>query len=509
MFTLALLCCLGPGCECGGGSGDSPAIPSETDAPGETSGESGPAETGPDSDRDSSVDSHRDTVETGPPPLLGRAFECGDWETQPAPQGHILIRDASVFYAWEAQRVVVGGTAADGDGDGCTELALATYPESGSGTRVFFLPGTLAETVLIEERQRSTFYGEERHFAKVLSVGDLDADGQLDDWVIGAMSYSHASDGFNGAVYVFSEPFADELDEADATMTVWPPADSLRFADSLEVADLDGDTLDDLVIGWFYSVGGPERIAVYGGPLTDGLGEADMRASIDAHDAGQFGNFLSAESDLNADGVVDLVPTSFSSDGNTGAAYVFHGPISGAMSPDDADRVLIGEQSASFTGYGISGGADADLDGYDDLLIPAHGAGKVYLMLGPIDEEETLADAHAIFMGGARLGAEDALSLPQDLDSDGYPDPVFGDSEWHGISGSTRGAHFLFYGPVAGTYDVADADAIFYEEDGTWEYGPPGGFVSSVGDTDGDGYDDLLMGPWGNAPAWLFRGGPR
>jgi hypothetical protein len=179
------------------------------------------------------------------------------------------------------------------------------------------------------------------------------------------------------------------------------------------------------------------------------------------------------------------------------------------MSPDDADRVLIGEQSASFTGYGISGGADADLDGYDDLLIPAHGAGKVYLMLGPIDEEETLADAHAIFMGGARLGAEDALSLPQDLDSDGYPDPVFGDSEWHGISGSTRGAHFLFYGPVAGTYDVADADAIFYEEDGTWEYGPPGGFVSSVGDTDGDGYDDLLMGPWGNAPAWLFRGGPR
>ena len=501
--TSALLLCMAQGCECRGPSGD-------TQQPPETGGdgESGESTYDSDSGVDSAPDSTVDTAETGPPELLGRVFECGGWETQPAPLGPTLLRDASASLLYESQRVVNGGLGVDIDGDGCCELALATYPGTGHGTGVLFLAGTVAETILIEERQRATFYGGENHYADIISIGDLDADGQTDDWVIGATSSTMVEDGFTGAVYVFSEPLAGDYTEADATMALWPPDDSQTFAQTIGVNDLSGDGVDDLAVSWSYSTE-HKRILLFEGPLSNGLTDSEAAASIETEDGGSFGYHLSAEGDLNADGVADLVPTAFSSDGYAGAVYVFHGPVSGSMVPDDADRVLQGEQSLASTGFGISGGADANRDGYDDLLIPADGAGKVYLVLGPVEEADTLADAYAVFTGGGYLGFDDALSLPQDLDADGYPDPVIGDLDWHAYGNDPRGAHFLFYGPVSGTHDVADADAIFYEDDEDWGYGSPGGFVTGVGDTDGDGYDDLLMGTWGTGPAWLFRGGPR
>jgi hypothetical protein len=498
------------GCECGDPPEDSDVPPGESGPTDESGGDSDSAETGGDTDSsgDSHPDSPLDTVETGPPELQGRVFECGGWETQPAPQGPTLLRDASVSLLYESQRVVNAGLAADIDGDGCSELALATYPDSDHGTGVLFLPGTVAETVIIEQRQRAILYGAEYHYADIISIGDLDADGQTDDWVIGASSSTMVKDGFTGAVYVFSEPLAGDYMEADASMTLWPPEESQSFSEAIDVNDLSGDGVDDLAVGWSYSTQ-RKRILVFKGPLSSGLTDSEAAASIETEDGGSFGYHLSAEGDLNADGVADLVPTAFSSDGYAGAVYVFHGPVSGSMVPEDADRVLQGEQSLASTGFGISGGADANRDGYDDLLIPADGAGKVYLVLGPVEEADTLADAHAVFTGGGYLGFDDALSLPQDLDADGYPDPVIGDLDWHAYGNDPRGAHFLFYGPVSGTHDVADADAIFYEDDEEWEYGSPGGFVTGVGDTDGDGYDDLLMGTWGTGPAWLFRGGPR
>ena len=109
------------------------------------------------------------------------------------------------------------------------------------------------------------------------------------------------------------------------------------------------------------------------------------------------------------------------------------------------------------------------------------------------------------------LGADDhfadIVSLG-DLDADGQTDDwVIGASSSTMVKDGFTGAVYVFSEPLAGDY--ADADAVFCEDDEDWGYGCPGGFVTGVGDTDGDGYDDLLMGTWGTSPAWLFRGGPR
>jgi hypothetical protein len=54
---------------------------------------------------------------------------------------------------------------------------------------------------------------------------------------------------------------------------------------------------------------------------------------------------------------------------------------------------------------------------------------------------------------------------------------------------------------------VADADAVFYEDSDDYRYEHLMSGAVAGGDTDGDGFDDLLITSTG--PAHIFRGGPR
>jgi hypothetical protein len=100
----------------------------------------------------------------------------------------------------------------------------------------------------------------------------------------------------------------------------------------------------------------------------------------------------------------------------------------------------------------------------------------------------SLADADAIIVGdwdsGLRVGW--SVSSGGDLDGDGLPDLAMGQP---GSLGGV-GAAYLFRPPLQGTISVLDAEALLYGE--TWSYA--GCDVSAGGDTDGDGYGDLLVG---------------
>lgn len=85
--------------------------------------------------------------------LEGEAFECGEWPTKNAPSGHILMRDADLVLGYDWQGSVKGASWADVDGDGCSEILVTTYFSTGSADNYHaLLPGTLSETVYIEER---------------------------------------------------------------------------------------------------------------------------------------------------------------------------------------------------------------------------------------------------------------------------------------------------------------------------------------------------------------------
>lgn len=91
-------------------------------------------------------------------------------------------------------------------------------------------------------------------------------------------------------------------------------------------------------------------------------------------------------------------------------------------------------------------------------------------------------------MGDAVTGAAGAaLSSAGDADGDGTMDLLVGA---YALSGN-RGAAYLVAGPGSGTRSLADADATLTGK----ATGDKAGYaVSSAGDTDLDGLDDLLIG---------------
>lgn len=95
-----------------------------------------------------------------------------------------------------------------------------------------------------------------------------------------------------------------------------------------------------------------------------------------------------------------------------------------------------------------------------------------------------------------------------DLDGDGQTDLLLG-KEWIGSDENTVGRVYLVRGAMTASRDLADADAQVTATNEDYRFGYS---VAAVGDTDADGYDDLLVGAPGRGStadpgaAWLFPG---
>jgi len=149
-------------------------------------------------------------------------------------------------------------------------------------------------------------------------------------------------------------------------------------------------------------------------------------------------------------------------------------------------------------------------DVYDDFLIGAWGDdeggsdfGQTYLILGkdPADWGKgfDLANADASFIGER----EDAFSgwsvaSAGDVNGDGYDDSLIGAYGNEG-GGADAGQTYLILGkdPAdwGNDFNLANADASFI---GEREDAFSGGSVASAGDVNGDGYDDFLIGAYGD-----------
>lgn len=105
------------------------------------------------------------------------------------------------------------------------------------------------------------------------------------------------------------------------------------------------------------------------------MADADLTITGGAVD-GLIG--LSGGEDVDGDEIVDILVGASNDDtggGGSGAAALFYGPLSGALSLDDADQMLIG---GTMWGGDAAGGAgtltgDLDGDGRSELLIGATG----------------------------------------------------------------------------------------------------------------------------------------
>ena len=228
---------------------------------------------------------------------------------------------------------------------------------------------------------------------------------------------------------------------------------------------------------------------------------------------GKFGWDVAYAGDVDGDGLDDVLASAiYNSEGVFfgGAVYLFLGTtLNSSMSLDasNADYTFYGALGQGYLGGQLSTAGDVDGDGLDDILFSqingADYAGLVYLFLGSSLSSPGVIDvttADIIFEGeigggsltGDRLGG--ALSTAGDVDGDGLDDILLGAAYADVDLISNAGKTYLILGSsLNGTsdFDVSTSDVIFT---GAATSESSGTHVSTAGDVDGDGLDDILIG---------------
>ncbi|MFH1464362.1 MAG: MopE-related protein [Pseudomonadota bacterium] len=384
----------------------------------------------------------------------------------------------------------------DVDGDGRDEVLIATLYASYGGA--WLVPSTTAgtaslDTVAFHLVSSSEAYGAGRS----IGMGDTDGDG-LDDLMIGC---PWANDP--GARVLLS-PLVGDVDLVDADFTLLGAGGTYTGHGS-DLGDVDGDGLADALIGAYNTYNGAGAVYVSYAPLDPLVNlERDADATLVGDIPSSYtGRVVRGGQDLDGDGIGDiLAPAPYASIGapTAGVVYVVYGPVYGTVSLADADGTLVGETPNAYTGATLAMG-DCDGDGLSDVVVgaygvttPAPGAGAAYVVLGPAAGTLALASADLIVRGSVSQELVGSGVAAYDVDGDGAGELLVG-AAGDDTAASNAGAAFLFFGPRSGTLADTDADATFLGEGA----GDMAGQGTSMGDLDGDGWGEVLVGATGDA----------
>ena len=352
-------------------------------------------------------------------------------------------------------------------------------------------------------------------------AGDINADG-YDDFLISSPGHDP------GEVYLIfgdeAELFSRDTNLSQADASFIGEHDGDGAGQSIAGAgDVNGDGYDDILIGAIENdEGGYDTGQVYL-ILGDEAGTFSMDTNLSQADASFIGEVASDSAgqsiagagDVNGDGYDDILIGAIENDeggDRAGQIYLIFGNESEYLSMDtdlsQADASFIGEVAVDRAGESIAGAGDINADGYDDILIGAPyndeggvmgNAGQVYLIFGNTSEnfnqDTDLAQSSASFLGindDHKAGFD--ITGAGDMNADGYDDILIG-----AIGSGVAGRVFLIFGDEAEIFsmdtDLGQADASFR---GEAEGDSVGGAISSAGDVNYDGYDDILIGAYGN-----------
>jgi Ca2+-binding RTX toxin-like protein len=325
-----------------------------------------------------------------------------------------------------------------------------------------------------------------------------------------------------------------QLDDLSASQgfAIYGDADIDGFAgySVSSAGDVNGDGIDDLIIGNYeYSFDPVElgRAYVVFGTASATRADIDL-GNLDPADGftivgqwpdGLTGFSVSDAGDINGDGIGDLIVGAPNGGGTyEGEAYVVFGKAGATRADIDLTNlaasdgfVIGGVESFSRAGYSVSSAGDVNGDGIDDLLVGAPGydgfyysvADKAYVVFGKagaarddIDLANLAASDGFVIQSSTSYDAVGfSISGAGDVNGDGLADLVVGAPLG---GGDDAGEVHVIFGQAAATRSNIDLGNLAAADGFTIVGNNPGDAlgisVSSAGDVNGDGIDDLIAG---------------
>jgi len=279
--------------------------------------------------------------------------------------------------------------AGDMDGDGLPDFLVGASDHTGIKDRegaAYMVSGLLTGShSLADASAKLIGDSADDGFGRTLAgVGDFDGDGYA-DLLAGALDDDEA--GYEaGAAHLVLGPISGtrQLDSDDLKL-LGEEMDERAGRAVAGPGDVDGDGLDDLLVGGTAS--GTIYLLLGNASVSSG---SQSLADSDAFLTGATYSAPLSAADMNRDGLADILVGVRTAVGSTdGDVYVFLGPVSGSSSMSEADFIVTGTENGGGAGSHVAGAGDVDGDGYEDLLIgaesvdgPARYSGAAYLVLG-------------------------------------------------------------------------------------------------------------------------------